>query len=154
MDSTNEDYKSHGKIKDTNDTNNNNNNTGEKAISTTSKTKNNLGDYKGYFMSVRPPKINYSTIIIKPSSSRSSKQTGKKEPYLTRQKMLKSPLNVVYIYIRKVIKDNKIRDLPVLQFKNVLFYSCLSGMINYINHALQIYVYSNTSYLIIINHDL
>jgi hypothetical protein len=79
MDSTNEDYKSHGKIKDSNYTNNNNNNTGEKTISTTSKTKNNLGDYRGYFMSVRPPKINYSTIIIKPSSSRSSSRREKRD---------------------------------------------------------------------------
>jgi len=69
MGDTNEDYKSRGKIRDNNGTNdNNNNNTGGKAISTTSKTKNNLEGYKGYFMSVRPPKINYSTIIIKPSS--------------------------------------------------------------------------------------
>lgn len=70
MGSTNEDYKSYGKVRDNNDTNENNNkkNIGEKAIATTSKTKNNLEDYKGYFMSVRPPKINYSTIIIKPSS--------------------------------------------------------------------------------------
>jgi hypothetical protein len=70
MGSTNKDYESYGKIRDNNDTNDNNNkkNIGEKAIETTSKTKNNSGDSKGYFMSARPPKINYSTIIIKPSS--------------------------------------------------------------------------------------
>ncbi|MCC2649481.1 MAG: hypothetical protein K0R16_2287 [Nitrososphaeraceae archaeon] len=70
MDISNKDSESYDKISDNNDTNDNNNkrNIGEKAIATTSKTKNNLGDSKGYFMSVRPPKINYSTIIIKPSS--------------------------------------------------------------------------------------
>ena len=70
MDSTNKDSGFYDKIRDNNDTNDNNNkkNIGEKAIATTSKTKNNLGYSKGYFMSVRPPKINYSTIIIKPSS--------------------------------------------------------------------------------------
>jgi hypothetical protein len=64
--STSEDYKSPSKLRDDNGTNYNN--IGGKAISTTSKTKNKLEDYKGYFMNVRPPKINYSTIIIKPSS--------------------------------------------------------------------------------------
>jgi hypothetical protein len=78
MGGTNEDYKSHGKMRENNDTNDNNNNTGKKAISTTSKTKNNLEDNKGYFMSVRPPKINYSTIIIKPSSKVGAAD-GKKE---------------------------------------------------------------------------
>jgi len=70
MDSTNKDYEFYDKISDNNDTNDNNNkkNIGEKAIATTSKTKNNLGNSKGYFMSVRPPKMNYSTVIIKPSS--------------------------------------------------------------------------------------
>lgn len=81
MDSTNEDNKSYGKITENNDTNdnNNNNNTGKKAISTTSKTKNNLEDNKGYFMRVRPPRINYSTIIIKPSSKEGAAADGKKE---------------------------------------------------------------------------
>ena len=76
MGSTNKDYESYGKIRDNNDTNDNNNkkNIGEKAIETTSKTKNNSGDSKGYFMSARPPKINYSTIIIKPSSKGGSRQ--------------------------------------------------------------------------------
>ena len=79
MGSTNEDYESPGKMKDDNGTNDNNNNTGGKAISTTSKTKNKLEDYKGYFMNVRPPKINYSTIIIKPSSKGGAADDGKKE---------------------------------------------------------------------------
>jgi hypothetical protein len=83
MGSTNDDPKSHGKMmRDNNGTNNNNNNTGGKAISTTSKTKNNLEGYKGYFMSVKPPTINYSTIIIKPSSKGGATTTaddGKKE---------------------------------------------------------------------------
>src|ERR671919_977184 len=80
MDSTNKDYESYGKIRDNNDTNDNNNkkNIGEKAIETTPKTKNNSGDSKGYFMNVRPPKINYSTIIIKPSS-KGAADDGKKE---------------------------------------------------------------------------
>ena len=77
MDSTNEDHKSHDKSRDKIGTNDNNNNIGTKTISTTSKTKNNLEDYKGYFMSVRPPKINYSTIIFKPSSKGTA--DGKKE---------------------------------------------------------------------------
>jgi hypothetical protein len=70
MSSNNEDYKSYGKIRNNNYTNENNNkkNIEEKAIATTSKTENNSEDSKDYFMSVRPPKINYSTIIIKPSS--------------------------------------------------------------------------------------
>jgi hypothetical protein len=76
--STDEDYKSPSKLRDDNGTNDNNNNTGGKAISTTSKTKNKLEDYKGYFMNVRPPKINYSTIIIKPSS-KGAADDGKKE---------------------------------------------------------------------------
>jgi hypothetical protein len=83
MGSTNDDPRSHGRMmRDNNGTNDNNNNSGGKAISTTSKTKNNLEDYKGYFMSVRPPKINYSTIIIKPSSKGAVAATadeGKKE---------------------------------------------------------------------------
>jgi hypothetical protein len=82
MGSNNEDYKSHGNVRDNKGTSDNNNNTGRKAVSTTSKTKNNLEDYKGYFMSVRPPKINYSTIIIKPSSRGAVAATadyGKKE---------------------------------------------------------------------------
>ena len=78
MGSTNEDYKSYGKMRG-NYTNDGNNNTGKKVISTRSKTKNNLGDNKGYFMSVRPPKINYSTIIIKPSSKVGAAADGKKE---------------------------------------------------------------------------
>jgi hypothetical protein len=78
MDSTNKDYKSDGKMRDKNYSNDNNNNTGGKAISTTSKTKNNLEDYKDYFMIIRPPKINYSTIIVKPSS-KGAADDGKKE---------------------------------------------------------------------------
>ena len=75
--STDEDYKSPSKLRDDNGTNDNN--IGGKAISTTSKTKNKLEDYKGYFMNVRPPKINYSTIIIKPSSKGGAADDGKKE---------------------------------------------------------------------------
>jgi hypothetical protein len=102
MGSTNEDYKSHGKMRDNNGTNDNN--VGGKAISTTSKAKNNLEGYKGYFMIVKPPKINYSTIIIKPSSKGGATTTtaddGKKETLSDKAKDVEESLKRS-LHIRK-----------------------------------------------------
>jgi hypothetical protein len=40
----------------------------DKVKTTSSSEVNNREEPKNYFMRVRPPKINYSTIVIKPSS--------------------------------------------------------------------------------------
>ena len=57
----------------------------EKVTTTSSSEANNREEIKNYFMKIKPPKINYSTIIIKPSS-KGGVEEGKKNHYRIRPK--------------------------------------------------------------------
>ena len=52
---------------------------------------NNREESKNYFMKVKPPKINYSTIIIKPSS-KGGVEEGKKESLSNKAKEVKESI--------------------------------------------------------------
>lgn len=75
--SASEDYEQHDKTKN-NGLSNGNKDIGERATATTSVTTDNLDELKNYFMKIKPPKINYSTIIIRPPS-KGGVEEGKKE---------------------------------------------------------------------------
>jgi hypothetical protein len=76
MPTTNKDYDSYDKTKG-NKTASKNNNRRKKMTTKSKTTKNNLENSKDYIMNIRPPTINYSTIIIKPSSSSKKEEEGK-----------------------------------------------------------------------------
>ena len=60
-------------------------------ITKSSSEANNREESKNYFMKVSPPKINYSTIIIKPSS-KGGVEEGKKESLSNKAKEMKESI--------------------------------------------------------------
>jgi hypothetical protein len=60
----------------------------DKVTTTSSSETKNREESKNYFMRIKPPKINYSTIIIKPSS-KGGVQEGKKELLSNKAKEMK-----------------------------------------------------------------
>jgi hypothetical protein len=103
---------------------------GRDMVTTTSSSEaNNREESKNYFMRVKPPKINYSTIIIKPPS-KGGVEEGKKESLSNKAKVVKESIE------RGLHIDNRGAEI-------------LSQ-----NHpTLQIY-HSTPLSLIIINYDL
>lgn len=63
----------------------------EKVTTTYSSEANNREELKNYFMKIKPPKINYSTIIIKPSS-KGGVEEGKKESLSNKAKGVKESI--------------------------------------------------------------
>ncbi|CAN5378410.1 hypothetical protein BH18THE2_BH18THE2_25260 [soil metagenome] len=63
----------------------------DKETITSSSEANNREESENYFMRVKPPKINYSTIIIKPSS-KGGVEEGKKESLSNKAKEVKESI--------------------------------------------------------------
>ena len=63
----------------------------DKVTITSSSEANNHEESKNYFMRVKPPKINYSTIIIKPSS-KGGVEEGRKESLSNKAKEVKESI--------------------------------------------------------------
>ena len=63
-------------------------NSRDKVTTTSSSETKNREESKNYFMRIKPPKINYSTIIIKPSS-KGGIEEGKKESLSNKAKEAK-----------------------------------------------------------------
>jgi hypothetical protein len=63
----------------------------DKVTTTSSSETKNREESKNYFMRIKPPKINYSTIIIKPSS-KGGVEEGKKESLSNRAKEAKQSI--------------------------------------------------------------
>jgi hypothetical protein len=63
----------------------------DKVTTTSSSETKNREESKNYFMRIKPPKINYSTIIIKPSS-KGGVQEGKKELLSNKAKEMKESI--------------------------------------------------------------
>lgn len=65
---------------------------GRDMVTTTSSSEaNNREESKNYFMRVKPPKINYSTIVIKPPS-KGGVEEGKKESLSNKAKVVKESI--------------------------------------------------------------
>lgn len=82
--SPSKDRERHDKIKDK-DLSNDNADIEERAPVTASITADNLYERNNYYMKIEPPKINYSTIIIKPPS-KGGLEERKKESLLEKAK--------------------------------------------------------------------
>jgi hypothetical protein len=63
----------------------------DKVTTTSSSETKNREESKNYFMRIKPPKINYSTIIIKPSS-KGGVEEGKKELLSNKAKEMKESI--------------------------------------------------------------
>ena len=63
----------------------------DKVTTTSSSETKNREESKNYFMRIKPPKINYSTIIIKPSS-KGGVEEGKKESLSNKAKGVKESI--------------------------------------------------------------
>jgi hypothetical protein len=63
----------------------------DNVTTTSSSETKNREESKNYFMRIKPPKINYSTIIIKPST-KGGVEEGKKESLSNKAKEMKEPI--------------------------------------------------------------
>ena len=63
----------------------------DKVTTTSSSETKNREESKNYFMRIKPPKINYSTIIIKPST-KGGVEEGKKESLSNKAKEMKESI--------------------------------------------------------------